>query len=265
MHIFQMVVISLSFQDAETVGIMCSWWQIHLFFKAKQWSMWTTWFCHWKCSVPVKVGDQDQYDEWIWAPSGRISREDKLSPPSCLLDGNFFSLSHLWWPTLCLPQRLSDQSQTTPGKHLVNTSSVSSSESFLCLFVPLITFSGWVKSLLLWAQEQRMDCEHPRRTFYFIFILFCDDFIIPLCLSFSQNCYFFSPFSFFSIVFFGLPIYWVQLHGSDLMPGLGLCSSEQQRTPRLLDFIDSVNPLPSLWENGLAECWCLFIFSKKGC
>lgn len=196
MHIFQMAVIPLSFQDAETVGIMCSRWQIHLFFKAKQWSMWTTWFCHWKCSVPVKVEDQDQYDEWIWAPSGRISREDKLSPPSCLLDGNFFLLSHLWWPTLCLPQRLSDQSQTTPGKHLVNTSSVSSSESFLCLFVPLITFSGWVKSLLLWAQEQRMDCEHPRRTFYFIFILFCEDFIILLCLSFSQNCYFFSPFFF---------------------------------------------------------------------
>lgn len=58
----------------------------------------------------------------------------------------------------------------------------------LRLFVPLIIFSGWVKSLLLGTQEQRMDCEHPRCTFYFIFILFCDDFIIPLCLSFPQNC-----------------------------------------------------------------------------
>lgn len=61
--------------------------------------MWATWFCHGKRSVPVKVGDQDQYDEWTWAPSGRISKEDKLSPPSCLSDGNSFSLSHLWWPT----------------------------------------------------------------------------------------------------------------------------------------------------------------------
>lgn len=134
----------------------------------------------------------------------------------------------------------------------------------LRLFVPLIIFSGWVKSLLLGTQEQRMDCEHPRCTFYFIFILFCDDFIIPLCLSFPQNCPPPQPFSFFSIFFFGLPIYRVQLHGSDLMPGLGLRSSEQQRTPRLLDFIDNINPLPSLWENELSVGGFLF-FSRKGC
>lgn len=194
--------------------------------------------CHWKCSVPVKVGDQDQYEEWIWAPSGRVSKKDKVSP--CLSDGNFFSLSHLWWPALCLPQQLSDQSQTKPGKHLVNTSRASNSESFLCLFVPLITFSGWVKSLLLWAQEQRMCCEHPRRTFYFILILFCDDFIIPLCVSFSPDC--FSPFAFFGALLFWLPhVYLVQLHGSELVPRLGFAPSVQSVAPGLLHFTDQSN------------------------
>lgn len=92
-------------------------------------------------------------------------------------------------------------------------------------------FLGWVKSLLLWAQEWRMCCEHPRRTFYFIFIIFCDDFIIPLCLSFSQNC--FSPFLFLQhrLLWF---LHLFQLHGSELMPLLVLFPLEQWMAPRLL-------------------------------
>lgn len=38
-------------------------------------------------------------------------------------------------------------------------------------FVPLITFSGWVKSLLLLAQEGRMGCEYLRHNFI-LFLLF---------------------------------------------------------------------------------------------
>lgn len=196
MHIFQVAVISLSFQDAETVGIMCSQWRIHLFFKAKQWSMWTTWFCHWKCSVPVKVGDQDQYDEWIWAPSGRISKEDKLPPPSCLSDGNFFSLSHLWWPTLRLPQRLSDQSQTP---HLGSIWSihpvfqvrshfmfVCSPYYFLWLSKISITLDSGTENGL-WTPEA-----------YILFLFFCVWWLHYSLMPefFPKFCGFFSPFFF---------------------------------------------------------------------
>ena len=133
----------------------------------------------------------------------------------------------------------------------------------LCLFVPLITFSGWVKSLLLWTQEQRMDCEHPRRTFYlFIFVVMAS--LFPYAWVFPKILWcFFSPFSFFSIIFFGLPICGVQLHRSDLMLGFGLCSSEQQRTPRLLDFIDNINPLPSPWEKELSVGGFFFFFQER--
>ena len=103
----------------------------------------------------------------------------------------------------------------------------------------------------------------PEAYILFYFYSFLWGLHYSLMPEFFPKLLFFPPFSFFSIVFFGLPIYWVQLHRSDLMPGLGLCSSEQQKTPRLLDFIDSINPLPSLWENGLAECWCLFIFFQE--
>lgn len=47
--------------------------------------------------------------------------------------------------------------------------------------------------------------EHPRRTFYFIFIISCDDFIIPLCLSFSKIVFFPLPLS-LNILFFGFAI-----------------------------------------------------------
>lgn len=263
MHIFQTAVISLSFQDAETVGIMCSQWHIHLFFKAKQWSMWATWFCHGKCSVPVKVGDQDQYDEWTWAPSGRISKEDKLSPPSCLSDGNSFSLSHLWWPTCVCHSGC----QTNHKPHLGSIWSihpvfqVRSHFTFVCSPYYFLWLS---KISITWDSGTENGLWTPEVYILFYFYSFLWWLHYSLMPEFSPKLSPPQPFSFFSIFFFGLPIYRVQLHGSDLMPGLGLRSSEQQRTPRLLDFIDNINPLPSLWENELSVGGFLF-FSRKGC
>lgn len=47
--------------------------------------------------------------------------------------------------------------------------------------------------------------------------------------------------------FFGLSIYLFQLHGSQLMPWLGLSPSEQWMVPRFLDFTDQWNQFPPLF------------------
>ena len=99
---------------------------------------------------------------------------------------------------------------------------------------------------------------------YILFIFFVMASLFPYAWVFPKILWcFFSPFSFFSIIFFGLPICGVQLHGSDPMLGFGLCSSEQQRTPRLLDFIDNINPLPSPWEKELSVGGFFFFFPGK--
>lgn len=156
--------------------------------------MWTTWFCHSKCSVPVEGEDLESMTNGPKLQVIESVRRINYHFPQaswmvifshCLICDSRCSILHSGCQTSHKPRRGS-----TWSIHPV----CQGFESFLCLFVPLITFFGWVKSLLLWAQEQRMWCEHPRRTFYFIFIIFCDDFIIPLGLTFPHHC--FSPFLF---------------------------------------------------------------------
>lgn len=68
-----------------------------------------------------------------------------------------------------------------------------------------------------------MCSEHPRRTFYFIFIIFCDDFIIPSRQSFCQNC--FSASSFFRALFFAFSLYLLHIYKRILLlsPFCRLC------------------------------------------
>lgn len=221
----------LSFQDAETVGIMCSQWRIHLFFKAKQWSMWTTWFCHWKCSGYYQGGRM-----WsIWLNGSELQVVESAKR----INYHLPPASRMVIPSHCLicdGQRCVCHSgyQTNHKPHLGSIWSihpvfqVRSHFMFVCSLYFL-----WLSKIITLDSGTENGLWTPGGV-HFIFILFCDDFIIPLCLSFSQNFVgFFFPFSFFSIIF-GLPICGVQLHGSDPMPGFGLCSSEQQKTPRLL-------------------------------
>lgn len=94
------------------------------------------------------------------------------------------SLSHLWWPTLVFATA-AIRPITNHTWEAFGHTPVFQVRVILCLFVPLLLSLGWRAPLLLWTQNREWTVN--TRGVHFIFILFCDDFIIPLCLSFSQN------------------------------------------------------------------------------